>query len=91
MARTEPRYSKEEFRRRGEEIFERDISAKVEGAPRNHFVVIDIESGAFEVDADQMAAVYRLQARFPDPQPWVRREGSPFVCHFGGRRKSEAP
>jgi hypothetical protein len=78
-----PRYSKEEFARRGEEIFERDIRAQLEGVPRNHFVAIDIETGAFEVDEDEMAASNRLLARNPQAQTWLRRAGSPFVCHFG--------
>lgn len=84
MARLEPRYSKEEFARRGEEIFERVIRARVEGEDERKFVLIDIETEDYEVDSDKMAASNRLLGRNPDGQVWARRVGSRFVYSFGG-------
>lgn len=86
MAATRPRYSMEEFARRGEAIFEREIRPQVVGRDKNEFVLIDIETGAYEVDADEMAASKRLRARVPDAQIWMRRVGSRYSRHFGGRR-----
>jgi hypothetical protein len=86
MAATRPRYSKEEFARRGEEIFERDIRPEVAGRDKNDFVLIDIETGAYEVDANEIAAAKRLQARVPGAQIWARRVGSRYLRRFGGRR-----
>ncbi len=83
---TRPRYSKEEFTRRGEEIFERDIRPKLKGANSRDFVLIDIETGAYEVAADEMAASRRLRERVPDAQIWMRLVGSRYVCRFGGHR-----
>lgn len=83
-----PRYSKEEFARRGEEIFARDIRPHVEGLPARHFVAIDIETGAFEVDENELAASDRLLARCPNAQTWLRRVGSRFVRRFGPQRRS---
>src|SRR5712692_3625955 len=88
MAVNRPRYSKEEFARRGEAIFERDIRPKLKGANPRDFVLIDIETGAYEVDADEMAASDRLDARVPDAQVWMRRVGSPYARSFGGRPRS---
>ena len=79
MDSTQPRYSKEEFARRGEEIFERDIRPQLKKARRSHFVVIDIETGAFEVDESELAASNRLPARQPNAQIWLRRVGSRFA------------
>jgi hypothetical protein len=81
-----PRYSHEEFARRGEAIFERDIRPKLEGADPRDFVVIDIESGAYEIGPNLVDVNHRLRARVPDAQPWVRRVGSPYAATFGGRR-----
>ena len=85
-----PRYSKEEFARRGEEIFERDIRPHVAGRDKYEVVAIDIESGAYEIDPNEDAAADRLTARVADAQIWVRRVGSPYIRRFGGRGLSDA-
>ena len=88
MTQRRPRHSKEEFARRGEEIFERDIRPRLGGADDEQFVLIDIETGDYEIDADEQAAFQRLQARRPDAQVWMRRVGSPYARRFGGRLPS---
>lgn len=87
MGSTHPRYSKEEFARRGEEIFARDIQPQLKGVPARHFVLIDIETGDFEVDENELAASDRLRARRPNGQVWMRRIGSRFACRFGSHRR----
>lgn len=85
MATTAPRYSKEEFARRGDRIFERKIRPFVEVGHEDDFVAIDIETGAFEIDRDELAASDRLLARVPKAQIWLRRVGSRYARHFGSR------
>lgn len=85
MATIRPRYSKEEFARRGEEIYEREIQPHVAERDKNDFVLIDIETGAYEVDADEQVASKRLRARVPQAQIWMRRVGSRYSHRFGGR------
>lgn len=84
MPKTGPRYSKEEFSRRGEEIFERTIKPAVENRNPRDFVAIDIETGSYEVDPDELAAMDRLHARIPNAQVWLRRVGSRFAHRVGG-------
>ena len=84
-----PRYSKEEFARRGDEIYERDIVSHFGPDDEGKFVVIDIETGAYEVDRDEIAASDRLLARRPDAQVWLRRVGSRYARHFGQRHMAE--
>ncbi len=92
MAATKPKYSKEEFARRGEAIFEKDIRPRIEpGTDDRDFVLIDIESGDFEIDADQLVAARRLNERRPNAQVWMRRVGSRYTCRFGrGKYRSAA-
>ena len=66
----EPRYSKEEFARRGDEIYHRAIGPRVGPEDEGKFVVIDIETGAHEIDQDELAASDRLLARNLDAQVW---------------------
>ena len=83
MAVSQPRYSKEEFARRGDEIYERDLRPHVEAGNEGKFIVIDIETGAYEIDADELVASDRLLARHPDAQVWLRQVGSRYARRFG--------
>lgn len=89
MIRTQSKYDKDEFARRGEELFEREIRAKVTGEDPRKMVLIDIESGDFEVDFDELAASDRLRARHPEAQVWMRRVGSRISRRIGGVRTFE--
>jgi hypothetical protein len=91
MAENKPRYSKEEFARRGDAIYERDIQPHLKKTQNGHFVVIDIETGAYEVDANELAASDRLLARVPGAQIWLRRVGSRYARRFGSRGRSVLP
>jgi hypothetical protein len=88
--KTQPRYSKEEFARRGDSIYENELRPILENGNEGKFVAIDIETAAYEVDGDQLAASDRLRARVPDAQIWVRRIGSRYARHFGSYPRSAA-
>jgi sensor domain CHASE-containing protein len=79
----QPRYSKEEAARRGDEIYDRNVRAQVEPQLNGEIVAIDLDTGAWEVDPDQDAAADRLEARLPDAQIWVVRVGSRYITRFG--------
>jgi hypothetical protein len=81
----QPRYSKEEFARRGDEIYESQVRSQVEANSYGKIVAIDIETGAFEVADELLAASKHLLARLPDAQTWFVRIGHPAVDHFGAR------
>ena len=85
MTVRQPRYSKEEFARRGNEIYESQVRSQVEEGNYGKIVAIDIETGAFEVADTPMVAVDRLYEREPDAQPWVIRIGHRAVFRFGSR------
>ncbi|MCG9891687.1 MAG: hypothetical protein MH252_11495 [Thermosynechococcaceae cyanobacterium MS004] len=85
MTVRQPRYSKEEFARRGDEIYESQVRAQVEEGNRGKIVAIDIETRAFEVADELLAASKHLSARLPDAQTWFVRIGHPAVDHFGAR------
>ena len=87
----QPRYSKEEATRRGDEMYDRDIRSQVEPAHNNEIVALDLDTGAWEIDADEDIAADRLQARLPDAQIMVIRVGLRYVRRFGaGRSKQSA-
>ncbi len=69
------RHSREEFARRGQRIYEDTVHPRVTAADDSKFVAIDIETGTYEVDADDYTATERLLARLPDAQIWLARVG----------------
>lgn len=90
MAVRQPRYSKEEFARLGDEIYESQIRSQVEEGNHGKIVAIDLETGDFEIDAREIAACDRLEARHPEAQIWIVRIGSRHIRRFGGRTKRTA-
>jgi hypothetical protein len=78
-----PRYSKEEFARRGDELYDLNVSANLRPDDEGKMVVIDIETGDFEIDEDEMVAHDRLAARHHDAQVWVTQVGSRYARRFG--------
>ena len=52
MAVLEPRYTKEEFARRGQDLYERAVRPHVGSEDDGKFVAIDIETGTYEMDRD---------------------------------------
>lgn len=84
----EPRYTPDELARLGDAMFEREVAARVCGEDPRHFVAIDVESGAYEVDRNESLTIQRLLERRPDAQLWLRRVGSRYAHRFGPRAQA---
>jgi hypothetical protein len=92
MANTRRRYSKEELARRGDAIYEENVRPQVHADDEGKFAAIDIESGEFAVDADELKACRKLRKRAPDAQIWMVRIGYRSVHRIGGKHeRREAP
>lgn len=68
MATLERKYSREEFARRGDELVASRVRPHLTPADADKFVAIDIETGEFELDANEMNAAERLRKRIVDPK-----------------------
>jgi hypothetical protein len=86
--KAQPRYTKEEFARRGDAIYENELRSVLEPGNEGKFVAIDIETGTYEVDSDELAASDRLLTRVPNAQIWLRRIGSRYAHRFGSFPRS---
>ena len=84
------RLSREEIARRGDEIYEREILLHLRPEDEGKFALIDVGSGDFELDRDEVAASDRLLARHPEAQVWTRQAGSLYARRFGPRFKTTA-
>ena len=86
-----PRYSKEEFERRGTELYEQTVRPLVEQGNHGRVVAIDIETGDYQVAEDVLEACQAMIARRPDAQLWCVRIGHRAVERFGFSMKLEQP
>lgn len=86
MPVTQPRYTLEETSRIGDEIYNRDIKPVVEPARNGEWVMIDVNTGVWEIDKDEVAAAAKMEARHPDAEVWMVRVGYSYTHRFGGGR-----
>ena len=80
-----PRIPDHEIDRCGQELYEQGIRTAVE-TPDNagKQIVIDIETGEYEIDSDGLAASRRLLAKHPDAALYGLRIGYNAVYALGG-------
>ena len=70
---------------RGQAIYDEKIRHLVEPAEKGKLVVIDVDSGDYEVDSNHAAAVGRLKARRPGVITFTVRVGYPAAFKTGFR------
>jgi hypothetical protein len=81
-----PGHDSEEICRRGKEIYDRGIRALVEPELRGKFLALDIETGDYEIDASEMLAIDRAEAKKPGGgrTRYLLRIGYPAAHRIGG-------
>ena len=77
MPATESHRGPEEIARLGAEVFERRVRPALRSEDDNKFVALDIDTGDYELDEDDYAAVMRLRGRRPSAEIWLGRVGQP--------------
>jgi hypothetical protein len=83
MGAVQRRYSKEEFARRGDAIYENQVRPKLKSSDQGKFAAIDIETGIYALDRDELKAGDELLTRVPDAQIWMVRVGHRSVHRVG--------
>ena len=87
-----PTLTAEEIARRGEEIYERDLRAKLETEEnRGQFLIIDIATGGYELDKEDLVATERLLARHPNAMTYGLRIGYEAAYELGGHLLGDVP
>jgi hypothetical protein len=84
MPASKRRHSQEEFARRGDALVETKVRPNLTVADADKFVAIDIETGEYELDANEMKAVSRLRRRVTDSQIWLVHATLGYLHRFGG-------
>jgi hypothetical protein len=84
------KYSPQQVESRGEAIYEQTVRSEVEEGNQGSFVVIDIETGKYEVDVDDLQATKRILARRPNAVLYGLRIGHPAAYTLGGHCATDA-
>jgi hypothetical protein len=84
------KYSPQQVESRGEAIYEQTVRKEVEEGNKGNFVVIDIETGNYEVDADDLRATKRALAKSPNAVLYGLRIGYPTAYTLGGHFAMDA-
>ena len=74
---------------RGRSIYRKSVRPHVFPQEKGKFAAIDVRSGDYEVDADEMAVAARLRERRPRAVIWVERIGYQAAHAFGGLRPDD--
>jgi hypothetical protein len=77
------RYSSAEIAERGQALYEHEIRDKLDASVRGKFLVLNIETGEYEIDADERAALKRARAKRPDATLYLLRIGHPSAYRLG--------
>lgn len=78
-----PRYTSEEIARRGQALYEERLRGEVDPRDRGKFLVLDIETGEYEFDVEELAALQRAKRKNPDAVLYILRIGYPVAYRIG--------
>jgi hypothetical protein len=67
----------------GNGLFESKVRSKLRPEDLGKFVAIDVESGDYELDNNDLQAVMRLRSRRPAAEVWLLQAGYPTTCRIG--------
>ena len=76
-------YSHGRIAARGEEIYQQQLCEEVEPKHKGKFLTIDIETGNYEIDTDEVASSMRLLEKHPDAVMYCLRIGFPAAHRIG--------
>lgn len=76
-------WTAEEIGSRGEDIYQKQIRDKVDPKHKGMFLVLDIETGDYEIDAEDLVATDRLLAKHPNAIIYGVRVGFPAAYGIG--------
>ena len=84
-----PKYTSEEIAQRGQAIYDQRIRAHVETAHRGKLLVLNIETGEYEIDRDELTALQRAKAKNPDGAFYILRIGAIATYRLGRKQRAK--
>ena len=83
-----PKYTTEEIARRGQALYDQQIAEQLDANLHGKFLVVDIETGEYEIDVDSLAASKRARMKHPNAALYLMRIGYAVPYRLGSRKLS---
>jgi hypothetical protein len=74
---------------RGTEIYDRSLREVLEAAHKGEYVVVNVDTGEYEVDPDYLTVAKRAAARWPQVVCYATRVGSQTIGRIGAGAAAE--
>ena len=78
-----PRYTSSEIDQLGQALYDQQIRDKVYPSDKGKFLVLNIETGEYEIDVDELVALRRAKAKDPDAPLYILRVGYATAYRLG--------
>lgn len=78
-----PRYTSEEISRRGQRLYDQKVRSKIADCEKGKFLVLNIETGEYEIDTDELTALKRAKTKQNDAALYMLRIGHPAAYRLG--------
>lgn len=85
----ELRIDRQALARRGQEYYDRFLRPELEPEHKGKYLVLDVDSGDYELDSDEMAAIDRARAKHPDRIFYILRVGYRAAVYIGAKVNGE--
>ena len=77
-------YTDQEIVERGQALYEQEIRPKVEPEHKGEYLIVNVETGDYVMDADDLVASKRAKAKYPNAPLFTVRVGYPTAYRLGG-------
>jgi hypothetical protein len=78
-----PRNHQSEIAARAKELYDRELRDKLEPGNKGKYLVIDVDTGEYEMDEDGVAAMKRAYEKRRDGRRFAMRIGYPAMGRIG--------
>ena len=75
--------SSEEISRRGQILYDQKVRSEIADCEKGKFLVLNIETGEYEIDADELTALQRAKTKQNDAALYMLRIGHPAAYRLG--------
>lgn len=84
-------YTESEIAQRAQALYDQQIRPHVEADHKGKFVVVEVNTGDYEMDREDIVALKRAEAKHPDGRFFILRVGFRTAYHMGGRIQAITP